>query len=220
MVAPPIEGFGAGETPQPFTVVLATRVGAASGSRAAAATLVCAGSDPDRAALLIELADGRAPRPSLVATAAARELEERLAVHLPEAGVASRGSICLLRLPADAEGVRQIPAALPLVRGSVAVAHLPPALLQLALAEPRIRPTGALLRADLDQDRALVALAVRDLISRGLRVAVLKRPLAWLAARRALLGALPPESGSLPVHLRERLVEDRRRARCSPSPAG
>jgi hypothetical protein len=201
MAPPPIEGFGVRENPQPFAVVLATRVGGASGSRAAAAALACAGSDTDRAALLIELADGRAPRPSLVATAAARELEERLAVHLPEAGVASRGSICLLKLPADAEGVRQISAALPLVRGAVAVAHLPPELLQVVLAEPGIGPTGALLRADLGQDRSLAALAVRDLVSRGLHVAVLKRPLAWLAAGRALLGSLPAESAPLPARL-------------------
>jgi hypothetical protein len=187
---------------------LVARVGAAGGSRAAAAALACAGSEPDRAALLIELGDGGAPRPSLVATVAARELEERLAVHLPEAGVASRGSICLLQLPASPDGIGQIPAALPLVRDAAVIVHLPPALLQPALAEARIRPTGALLRADLDQDRALAALAVRDLIARGLRATVLKRPLAWLTARRALLGALPAASPALPVFVRERLLDE------------
>jgi hypothetical protein len=178
-----------------FDVVLVARAGAATGSRAAAAALACAGSEPDRAGLLIDLGDGRAPRPSLLATAAARDLEERLAAHLPDAGVASRGGTCHLKLPGDAEGVERIPAALPLVRDSVAAIHLPPALLQPALAEPRIAPTGALLRADLGVDRALAALAARDLVARGLRVAVLKRPLPWLTARRALLGALPAESG-------------------------
>ena len=67
-------------------VVLVTAVGAASGARAAAAALACAASEPDRAALLIDLDGGRAPRPSLVATSAARALEERLAAHLPDAG--------------------------------------------------------------------------------------------------------------------------------------
>ncbi len=90
-------------------------------------------------------------------------------------------------------------AALPLVRDSVAVVHLPPARLQDALAEAGIRPSGALLRADLDPDRALTALAVRDLLDRGLRVKVLKRPLAWVPARRALFGVLPPAApGGLP----------------------
>ena len=45
------------------------------------------------AGLLVDLDPGRPPRPSLIATVAARELEERLAAHLPEAGVASRGRI-------------------------------------------------------------------------------------------------------------------------------
>ena len=179
-------------------VVLVTRVGEASGSRAAAAALACAGSDPDRAGLLIDLGEGRAPRPSLLATAAARDLEERLAVHMPEAGVASRGSTCHLKLPGDAEGIERIPAALPLVREGVAVIYLPPALLQAALAVPRIGSTAALLRADLDRDRSLSALAVHDLISRGLRVAVLKRPLPWSTARRAGFGALPAGAGLPP----------------------
>jgi hypothetical protein len=196
---------------------LVTRVGVASGPRAAAAALACAGSEPDRAALLVELDAGRPPRPSLVATSAARELEERLTVHLPAVGVASRGNICLLRLSPDADGIEQIPAALPLVRDAAAIVHLPPALLQPVLAQPRIDPTGALLRADLDQDRALAALAVRDLIARGLHVAVLGRPLAWLAARRALLGALPAD-GPLPARLRERLVEGHHRETATASP--
>lgn len=189
------------------SVVLVTRVGAASGSRAAAAALACAGSDPDRAGLLIDLGEGRHPRPSLLATAAARELEERLAAHMPEAGVASRGAICTLKLPGSADGIEQISAALPLVRDSVAAVHLPPGLLQPVLAELRIRPTGALLRADLGEDRALAALAIRDLLDRDLRVAVLKRPLGWLAARRALLGAASKGGdGGLPRHIRRRLT--------------
>ncbi len=48
-----------------------------------------------------------------------------------------------------------------------------------------------MLRADLEDDRSLTALAVRDLIDLDLRAAVVKRPLGWLAARAALLGALP-----------------------------
>src|SRR5262245_42276913 len=118
MAAPPNEGLGVWEPPQTFNIVLVTRVGAASDSRAAAAALACAASEPDRAALLIDLEDGRPPRPGLIATAAARRLEERLVAHLPEAGVASRGLICRLQLPPDESGVERIGAALPLARGS------------------------------------------------------------------------------------------------------
>lgn len=177
-------------------VVLVTAVGAASGARAAAAALARAASEPDRAALLIDLDGGRAPRPSLIATSGARALEERLVAHMPDAAVASRGSVCHLKLPVDPEGIEGIAAALPLVRESAGIIHLPPRLLRPVLEETRVQATAALLRADLAEDRALTALAARDLMARDLRVAVLKRPLGWLA-KRALLGMLPAEERSL-----------------------
>jgi hypothetical protein len=188
------------------SVVLVTSVGAATGAKAAAAALACCASEPDRAALLVDLEDARPPRPSLIATAGARALEERLAAHLPRAGVASCGCLCRLALPPDGDWVEAITAALPLARESAAVVQLPPALARAALAEPRIRPTAALLRADLFEGRALAALAARDLIREGLRVGVLKRPLAWLPGRAALLGALPASAPGLPIRLRERLL--------------
>lgn len=188
-------------------VILATAVGGASGAKAAAAALACAGSEPDRPGLLVDVG-GRAPRPTLVSSAGARELEERLAAHLPQLRAASRGQTCHLAVDDDPEAFEPVRAALPLVRESVAVVHLPPARLQSILAEAGIRPTGALLRADLDSDRALTALAVRDLIDRGLRVAVLKRPLAWVPARRALFGVMPPAStAGLPASLHQSLLE-------------
>ena len=196
-------------------VVLVTRVGAATGSKAAAAVLACAASESDRAALLIDLDDGRRPRATLVATAGARALEERLVAHLPGAAVASRGQICHLRLSPGPEGVDAIAAILPLVRESAAIVHLAPDLLRSVLEEPRIRPTSVLLRADLKKDRALTALAARDLMARGLRVAVLKLPPGWLAARAALLGALAVSGQALPARLHKRLfATGSQRARC------
>jgi hypothetical protein len=180
-------------------IVLVAPVGSASGARAAAAALACAGSEPDRAGLLVDMGGGRPPRPSLIATAAARGLEERLAAHLSEARVASRGQTCHLGLAGDPAGLEALAAALPLARDSIAVIHMPPPLLQPAVAEPRTRPSGVLLRADLGESRALTALTVRDLMARGLQVAVLKRPLGWLTARRAMLGVLTPSAeGALP----------------------
>jgi hypothetical protein len=188
------------------TTVLVTSVGAATGASAAAAALACAGSERDRAGLLIDLMGDTAPRPSLIATAAARELEERLATHLPQARVASRGQFCHLSLPTDQSGIEQIPAALPLARDAVAIVHLPPQLLQPALTEPRIRASAAMLRADLAEDRSLTALVVGDLIKRDFRVVVLKQPLGWLAGRLALLG-VPSTSGmGLPDRMRGRLL--------------
>jgi hypothetical protein len=205
LVTSPVGSLG-GSRAELGRIVLVTAVGAATGSRAAAAALACIGSESDRAGLLIDLAAGRRPRPSLIATGAARGLEERLAAHLPGRVAASRGRVCHLILPADLAGIEQISAALPIVRDALSVVHLPPRLLQPALDESRLQPSAALLRADLDEDRALVALAVRDLMERRMDVAVLKRPLAWSVARAALLGALSPSSGALPLRATERLL--------------
>jgi hypothetical protein len=188
-------------------VVVATRVGGATGSRAAAAALACAGTERDRPGLLIDVGGGRRPRPSLIAAAAARELEERLAAHLPQAHVAARGVTCHLALPGDQSGLDSAASALPLVREAIAIVHLPPGLLQPALAHRPLHPTAALLRADLASDRALAALAVHGLIESGLRVAVLKWPLGRLAARRALAGLAAPGGGAgLPPRLCRRLL--------------
>ena len=188
-------------------VILVTAVGDASGSKAAAAALACAGSDPDRPGLLVDIG-GRPPRPTLIASAGARELEERLAAHLPLLRAASRGQTCHLVVPDEEGALEPVRAALPLVRDSVAVVHLPPTQLQPVLAEEGVRPAGAVLRADLASDLALTALAARDLLARGLRVKVLKRPLAWVPARRALFGVLPPDApGGLPSSLVDSLLE-------------
>jgi hypothetical protein len=177
-------------------VILVTTVGEASGSKAAAAALACAGSESDCPGLLIDVG-GRAPRPTLVSSVGARELEERLATHLPQLRAASRGQTCHLAIGEDSGALGSVRAALPLARESVAVVHLPPAFLRDALAESGVRASGILLRADLDTDRALTALAVRDLLRHDLRVKVLKRPLAWVPARRALFGVPPSPAESL-----------------------
>jgi hypothetical protein len=186
--------------------IVVTSIGSAAGARAAAAALASAGSDGDRAGLLVDLAAPRPPRPSLIATAAARVLEERLAAHLPRASLASRGRFCHLAFPGEEDGVERIVAALPLARESVAIIHLPPALMQPLLAEPRVGASATMLRADLAEDRALTALVSADLIERGLRVAVLKQPLDRLSARLALLGAPPTGATGLPERVASRLL--------------
>lgn len=186
---------------------LVTAVGDAEGSRGAAAALACAAADPDTATLLLDVG-GRAPRPTLIATAAARQLEERLRAHLPEAKAAARGQVCHLSVSADAEGLGRASAAASAARESGVVFHLPAGLLHEFLVRPSLRPSGVLLRADLARDRALVALAVRDLIGRELPTVVLKRQLSWVAERRALFGVLPAGApGGLPERLVGRLVE-------------
>lgn len=187
--------------------VLVAAAGEAEGSRGAAAALACAGAEIDVATLLVDVG-GRAPRPTLLASAAARQLEERLAAHLPQFRAAARGQVCHLVVPADATGLEGASAAVTVARGGLSVVHLPPELLQEGVAgEQGLRPSGVLLRADLARDRALVALLARDLIQRGISLGVLKRRLGWVAERRALFGALPVGSpGALPERLVRRLI--------------
>jgi hypothetical protein len=192
--------------------VFVTAVGAAEGSRGAAAALACEGADLDRPALLVDVG-GRAPRPTLLATAAAQALEERLADHLPSIRIAARGQVCHLAVPVGQEGMEAAAAAVTVARGAVAVLHLPPASLRAATEEGQgPQPTAVLLRAELRRERALVALAARALIERGLSVGVLKSRLGWVSERRALFGALPPGSGVLPARLLRRLLGDDSRA--------
>jgi hypothetical protein len=186
--------------------VLVTSTGRAEGSRAVAAALACAAADIDRATQLVDLG-GKPPRPTLVASEAARRLEQRLAAHLPRVRVAARGQICCLSAADDEEGIAAASAAATVARGALTVVHVPPALAQAAIAEgagPRF--SAALLRADLGRDRALVALVARDLRARGVDLVVQKRPLGWVASRRAHFGALAAGSpGGLPDRTLHRL---------------
>jgi hypothetical protein len=187
--------------------VMVTAVGKAEGSRGAAAALACAGADIELATLFVDVG-GKAPRPTLLASAAARQLEERLAAHVPQARLAARGQVCHLAVPADPEGLEVASAAVTVNRGALAVLHLPPELLQPAL-DGRLgpEPSGVLLRADLAADRALLALVVRDLFGRDLAVAVLKQRLGWVAERRAFFGSLTSDAaGGLPPHLLLRVL--------------
>jgi len=181
-------------------VVLVTAVGAARGTKAAAAALACTGSEPDRPGLLVDVGGG-VPRPTLLASTGARELEGRLTAHLPHLRVSSRGQTCHLAVDDDLQTFESIRAALPLVRDSATVVNLPPGRLREALGEAGLGVCGALLCADLAADRALTAVVARDLIGCGLRVKVLGSPLAWVPARRALFGVA--SSDALPGRARD-----------------
>lgn len=186
--------------------ILVTWVGDVGGSAAAAAAVACADPDPSCAGLLVDMASDRAPHPGLLSTTAARALEERLAAHLPVARVAARGRLCHLALSPGPDALEAVAAAVAIGRDSLVALHVPPRELHVLLDSGVARPAGALLCADLSRDRALTALAVRALHERGLRVAILKRPLGWLTARRALAGAAPSE-GALPQPVLRRLLD-------------
>jgi hypothetical protein len=181
--------------------VLVSSVGGAAGSREAAAVIACARSAPDRACLLVDVGDGRPPRPTPLATVAARELERRLGAHMPDAVVAARGRVCQLLLSSDS--LDRLGAALALARDPGGVVHLPPGLLQQGVALPAIETEAVVLRAELERDRPLVALAAGDLMSRGVRVAVIKHRLRRSVALQALFGMLSGESADdIPARVR------------------
>jgi hypothetical protein len=193
--------------PRQGTTVVVTAVGSAEGSRGAAAALSCAGSGVEKAALLVDVG-GRAPRPTLIASASAHRLEERLAARLPALRPAARGEVCHLAVTADEDGLASAGIAVTVARGGLAVVLVAPDLLQPLLETPGApRPDAALLRADLGEARPLVALAVDDLLRRGLRVAVLKQRLGWVTERRAGFGVLGSDSGGLPEPLLRRLLD-------------
>lgn len=187
-------------------VVLVAAVGQAEGARGAAAALACAGAEVDAPSLFVDVG-GRQPRPSLLASAAAQKLEGRLGAHLPETKVAARGRVCHLAVPADPVGLGSAAAAATVARDAVAVLHLPPDLLGPVLeGAGGLRASGVLLRADLGEDRALVALAARALLAEGVAIGVLKQRLGWVVERRALFGSLPVGApGGLSERLARRL---------------
>lgn len=186
--------------PEPSPVVLATAIGVAGGaaSLAAAVGVASAIAEGGHAALLVDAAPPERPRgPTLLASSTARELED----HLRAAGggweaAAARGHLCYLPLrgkePTDrvAELLRADPPA------SVVLVHVRQQAWPDAVADPRLRARAALMRAELPADRALAALAVRELRQRGIAVKVVTRPLGRVASRRALAGIDPTGAAS------------------------
>jgi hypothetical protein len=167
--------------------LLVTATGGARGSEALAAALAVCAADERRAALLVEVGDGNRRRPTLLASPAARRCETELGGTA--AGAAARGLLCHFAVGEGPEGLeRAVEAICREPQCAASVVHVEPALWLQALEHPRFRAGAAVIRAELPRDRALVALAVRDLRARGMAVRVAARPLGWATGRRALAG--------------------------------
>lgn len=181
---------------QPRAVVLATSVGGAGGGAALAAAVgVAAASESQRpaAVMLIDLDSSPRPRgPTMLASAPARELEDAVRALGPDfASAAARGHLCQLALAGDDAFDRVAELLAARLPASLLIVHVPEAAWSEAVADRRFGAHAGLLQADLPADRALVALAVRELHERGLRAKVAGRPLGRVAARRALAGIEP-----------------------------
>lgn len=155
----------------------------------AAAVAVEAAIETRAGVVLCELWEGPRRRPTLLASAAARELETRLReTGLP---VSARGHLCHLGDRAASQRLPELAEMLVAARSEVAVIHLPGASWRSALDCSGLRPVGGLLLVELPRERPLAALAVHELRGRGLRARVEGSPPPALAARRALAGVRP-----------------------------
>ena len=174
-------------------MILTTELGEARGGLPVAAAVGVAVSveqepGPASGVLLAELGSERGRGPTMLASARARELEERLRGAGFER-VAARGRLCWLGLAATEEALAELPPVLQAVQvGGLAIVHLPARLWPLALDQRSLCPQAGLFRADLPADRALAALAVRELRERHLRARIAARPLGRVASRRAMAG--------------------------------
>lgn len=189
---------------------LVTAVGEAPGSQACAAMLAVAAAGNGDAALLLELDPPRMKRPGVLASAQAKDLEERMARQIPEARPAARGRICCAALPAGDEGLAAAGAAAREAgEGIPCIVWAPPGSFRAAIEDLGLAPGTVLLRADLERDRALTALIVRDILGRGLGVRVFKRAPDWLTSRRVSAGAPVGRSPAAVSALLRRMQGDR-----------
>jgi hypothetical protein len=169
-------------------LLLVTATGGTRGSEPLAAGLAVCAADERHAAVVAEAGDGVGPRrPTLLASPAARQCEAALGGT--GAGAAARGLLCFFAAGSGEEGLGRAAAALESRPDlAVRVLRVDAGLWQQALDHPGLRPSAAVIGADLPRDRALVSLAVRDLRARGLQVRVAGRSLGWATGRRALAG--------------------------------
>jgi hypothetical protein len=139
--------------------------------------------------------------PTLLASVAARRLEGTL--RSAGMAAAARGAVCWMN--PGAAGGEPLEELVTLLRSSdgeagAVVACLPASRWRAALEDERLPISGGLLVARLPAQRALAALAVRELRAAGVRAKVLgKRPGA-VAGRRAVAGLDP--GGPTAAHAR------------------
>jgi Transglycosylase SLT domain/D-alanyl-D-alanine carboxypeptidase/Putative Flp pilus-assembly TadE/G-like len=182
-------------------VILATAIGGSGGAMSVAAGVGVAitAEAGGRAVLAVDLdraSDGRGP--TVLASESARELEDELrAAEGPFGSAAARGNLCCLALSPDLDPFDRVAELLERrVPAAAVVVNVPPDRWLHALADGRLRARAGLMRAELPADRSLAALAVRELHERGMRAAVVSRPLGRVASRRALAGIEPGGAAS------------------------
>lgn len=188
----------ANERTAPPCMVVAP-LGEATGSRAVAAALACAGIGESGAPIFLDVG-GREARPTLLASAGAKELEELLAAHLPQGAAAARGGFCQVTLPADSRGLRAAATAVAVAGSVPTVVHVRREGLRAFLDAPLGScASAAVLCSGGETGRAVAVPTALEVLGRGLAVALMERRLDWVTERRALFGGIRKDHlGGLP----------------------
>ena len=171
----------------PNLVAVTSLPGCDGGPAAAAAAGVAIartrGKDP-RGVVFIDGSSDTRRRPTRVSSAAARTLEAELGDVTP---AAARGLLCSIAPTEDAWC--EVIAACRESAAEAVVAYLPPARWRELVDSGEV--DAAVLRADLRTERALTAIAARELIANGLTTCVVGEAPGLVASRRALAGIEP-----------------------------
>jgi hypothetical protein len=181
-----------------LTVLAGAIPGAGGATATAAALAVSLAAQADvaevagraGATLLIELGGERRRGPTMIASAAARELETRLRDAGFEA--AARGRLAWVTLELEEGWEDRLADCLGRSSGAAfAVVVAPAHIWRDLLADDRVEADAALVRADLPAQRSLAALAAGELRAAGLRAKLATRAPGRVATRRALAGVDP-----------------------------
>ena len=168
--------------------LLVTDLGGASGGLAVAAAVGAALASAERRVLLAEIGAERSRGPTTLASSSARALEQELReLGIPSGrphAAGSAGSGFPRRTSPSASSHVQSRRRIRRSRSSTS----PPGCGASPWTSRRCLYGAGLLRADLAEDRPLMALAVIELRERRLPVRVASRPLGLVASRRALAG--------------------------------
>ena len=163
---------------------------------AAACLAVAAAGGGERgdgpAVALVDLEARSAPRPGLLASAAARSLETLAAEELPELTVRARGAICHAAAVGSDGGLEGVAALLRSGLVDVLVVATPPALFRPALElGAEVGSCGVLVQADRSRPAPLLGLLAAELRRQAVPHKVWSRPPGRIGARRALAGLDP-----------------------------
>ena len=186
-------------------LMLAAPVSANCSAFPAAVTVAARAGVAARPVLLVELSEGRGRRPGPFSTAVSRGIADLVKARFRDLDPVTRGQLCCLNLRAEVESATSVIAELPSIlpeRALCLVVAEPTDFRRLVEAEP-VDVDSALLVGEFPRDRAVMALACKDLTRRGIRCRAWKLPLTGLRTRLSALG-LPPHG--LPAATAARLL--------------